>query len=213
MDLNPEKRIFHEFSKRKTIRYILNGTAIIFLLLSFASTRYGTSLTGLSVDSEMAIFLSIALVIAVISVLYWRCPNYNKLFWWRFEPKSCRHCGVELIDLKSKEARIDPDDYRYYIKLREANSRKFFLFLIPILAFNIGLFVLLTNIAPDIPYLVLVLIFLVFFGIPMYIIDKLYRRCPKCGRQFGRWVPDECPTCNTRLKDYNWSDYPPRKYY
>ena len=204
IDPNTKARIIAQFSKLKTIKYILHVISIGGLFLALSSYRYDNTLTGLSRDTELSIFLGIGVLALVISVIYWRCPNCHKLFWWRLDPKSCRNCGVDLVKPLAKVDENEKNDYRYYIKLRKADTRKFFLFFFIIIAFNAGLAYLIpTGISSGVFYL----IFLLTFGIPLFFIIYRFQRCPKCGHHYGRAVPQKCSHCETQLKDYNWSDY------
>ena len=205
LDPNTKARVISEFTKRKKVTYILVTLAALGFLLAIFSYRYDETLTGLPRSKELAIFLSIAGAVLVFTVLYWRCPNCGHHFWWRMQPKLCEYCGVTFVVIK--EEKVDPDDWRYYIRLRKRNSLKYGLYLVLIMGINIGLIILLINTFHDIPNILLAFWVLLFMIIPIFIIDRVFRQCPKCGYHFGGWTPTECPHCKTQLKDYNYNDY------
>jgi hypothetical protein len=205
LDPNTKARVISEFSKRKKVTYALVFLAVLGFLLAAVSYRYDETLTGLSRETEMAIFLSITGGILILAVLYWRCPYCNNHFWWKLQPKSCVRCGVELVVIKEED--IDPDDWFYYARIREKNSLKFGLYFALIVGINMGLMALLFSITKDIPMILLALWAILFIGLPIFIIERVYRQCPKCGYHFGRWVPQKCPQCETWLKRYHDRDW------
>jgi predicted Zn-ribbon and HTH transcriptional regulator len=201
LDPNTRERVLREHARRKSITFIILILAWLAFIIGLFSVLYGETFTNLTEDTEMALFLSIAGAILVFTVIYWRCANCGHLFLWKLQPKKCDKCGVNLV--KIKEEVVDPNDWRYYIRLRKKNTLKYYLYLSIIFVVNIGLILLLITAMEDATKPTLFVILAFTFFIPWFIIDRNFLRCPKCEYRFGRRIPEKCPHCKAILKDPN----------
>jgi hypothetical protein len=199
-----EVDVVKSFKRRKGIVKILLYVAGLGLTLTiFSFTHRDPTLTDLPYTTEIGIWIGVLAIALIIAFFVWRCPVCNHFLGFRFSLKSCHNCQVELVQAQVKREISEKEDYRYYIKLQKANTKKFWFYTCLVLLLNFGLMVILAKyLSNNLAFFIIITLI-----IPIFVLQDRLRRCPKCGHHYGRWIPEECPECKAQLKDYNWSDF------
>ena len=91
-----EERIIETFRKLRKRQLIVTIPLMAIAIIAILQAKGGMTITSISNDVMMPVFWVAIAVMAVFSIINWKCPACNRYLGRDFNPRHCQYCGVKL---------------------------------------------------------------------------------------------------------------------